>query len=390
MLDKRPTAGSMGTGFTWKSAHHEKDGKFFMNFSEWDGTRQTIFFAESTDLVNWTRLDDQVEFTQDTRWYEQNGRWDCIATIPRPGGGLFGYWSASPKPETGGLFGFGQSLDGKKWEALPPPEVVGMGPGWLREVGGVAAIQRKYYLLLCVDQGKMIALAGERPQGPFRVQEKNTCVLFGQTHFARFVDSPDGPLVAHHIMAASELNEPPACYFAPMKRALVDQEGTLRLAYWEGNDRLKTNPLPVTLPKTDASGASRVQMLDRRFDVQRGFVLEGKFAHLQGPRFLSASQGLYVQWSEGEGVGILVLPGLTQIGTIRGDGTAFRLDSFVNRQMDFGLSPRFRLMVRESLLEFYLNDILIQCYALPRRATGRIGIISAGSGPAIAELSAWN
>ena len=91
----------MGTGSTWKSPDFETDGKFLMNFSEHKGLRQTIFFAESTDLVHWTRLPNQYEFKQDTRWYQPDGRWDCIWRIPRPGAGLYGYWTATltRKPE---------------------------------------------------------------------------------------------------------------------------------------------------------------------------------------------------------------------------------------------------------------------------------------------------
>ncbi|MFH1922627.1 MAG: LamG-like jellyroll fold domain-containing protein [Planctomycetota bacterium] len=129
VLSKRDDAVWMGTGSTWRSPNHPTDGKFFLNFSEWRGPRQTIFFAESSDLAQWKRLGDQYEFKQDTRWYELNGRWDCIYTIPRPGGGLYGYWTATPKPETGGRFGFGQTLDGVTWEALPPPKTPGVGEG---------------------------------------------------------------------------------------------------------------------------------------------------------------------------------------------------------------------------------------------------------------------
>ncbi len=144
VLYKRPGATWMGTGSTWKSPKHETDGKFFMNFSEWTGPRQTIFFAESTDLLNWERLPDEYEFKQDTRWYEPDGRWDCIYTIPRPGGGLYGYWTATPKPETGGRFGFGETLDGVHWKALPPPKVYGVGGG---EAGAVEKIGEKYYMM---------------------------------------------------------------------------------------------------------------------------------------------------------------------------------------------------------------------------------------------------
>ena len=78
----------MGTGSTWESPDPVMGSWFQMNFSEWKGPRQTIFFAESDDLVHWKRRGDECEFVQDERWYESQGRWDCIWTVPRPGGGL--------------------------------------------------------------------------------------------------------------------------------------------------------------------------------------------------------------------------------------------------------------------------------------------------------------
>jgi len=57
--------------------------------------------------------------------------------------------------------------------------------------------------------------------------------------------------------------------------------------------------------------------------------------------------------------------------------------------MDFGPKPAFRLLLKHSLLEFYLNDILIECYSLPGKTSGRIGLIS-GDQPAAVELhKAW-
>lgn len=169
VLSKEPHAKWMGTGSTRKSPNYEKDGKFFMNFSLWAGPRQTIFFAESKDLVNWTRLGKEYEFVQDERWYEKDGRWDCIWTIPRPGGGLYGYWSATPKRGSGGAFGFGQSTDGIKWEALPPPKVHGVDGG---EVGAIEKIGSKYYMIFCIFLSKvefpMVTLVADKPEGPFR------------------------------------------------------------------------------------------------------------------------------------------------------------------------------------------------------------------------------
>ena len=64
----------MGTGSTWKSPAFDKDGKFYMNFSEEIGGRQNIYFAESTDLLHWTRLKgEEYRFVQNEQWYIEEG-----------------------------------------------------------------------------------------------------------------------------------------------------------------------------------------------------------------------------------------------------------------------------------------------------------------------------
>jgi hypothetical protein len=41
-------------------------------------------------------------------------------------------------------------------------------------------------------------------------------------------------------------------------------------------------------------------------------------------------------------------------------------------------------------LEFYLDDILIECFSLPADATGRIGLIRGSDSRAIGKLKAWH
>ena len=52
------------------------------------------------------------------------------------------------------------------------------------------------------------------------------------------------------------------------------------------------------------------------------------------------------------------------------------------------LAP-FRLLVRQSLLEFYLNDRLVQCYSLPERSSGRLGLVVESGHARFEELRAW-
>jgi len=389
-----PESYTMGSCGVWPSVG-EGLPKFIMNLTE--GRNKQVEYGMpalgSDDLIHWRRLDAKHDFLRDTRWYEPDGRWVGISPIPHPDGGYYGYWSANAKAGAKGLFGFGRSVDGLNWEALPPPETEGLARGGVRELGGAAVINGKVYLLYCAGQGEMTVFVGDRPEGPFRIQEKNARVLFGHTHFARFADSGDGsgPLVVHHVIGSTDLDTPPRSSFAPIKRAIADDEGILRLTYWEGNDRLKTKPVEVQLDDSAKAGpGSRMRMVENEFNPSRGLILEGRFAKMKGTRFLSLNQGLYVETSPGRGVGIMVIGGLVRLGTIRSDATGFRMDSFVNRQWSPGPEKRFRLLLRDDLLEFYLNDHLMQSYALPEPATGRLGIIHNGDPDCVDQLKAWN
>jgi hypothetical protein len=341
-----------------------------MNYSEWfDRTinSQLIRFAESTDLIHWQRLGADCDFRADPRWYQtwpefKTARWDCIYTVARPGGGLYGYWTANPRSGVG--FGFGETLDGAHWKALAPPKIEwGNVPAPREcEAGAVEKIGKKYYMLL--GAGGMMTFTADEPQGPFRPAEKNYRVLMGHTYFARFFPTSHGLLVNHQSIPRT----PRTCRFAPLKVAQVDREGTLRLAYWPGNEEAKGEAVPV------AAGDSKgpIAMLSRPLDAQSGFILEGTL-----PLDVAGkSHGLYVEFRPGEGTAIRCAPGgITEFGTVRADGSGFKAEMRIDRQMDFGQAARFRLLVKQCLLEFYLNDILIQCYSLPADATGRVGIL---------------
>lgn len=369
----------MGTGSTWKSPNFETDGKFQINFSEWKGPRQTIFFAESDDLIHWNRLGDEYEFTQDERWYEPEGRWDCIWTIERPGGGLYGYWTATPKPETEGRFGFGETMDGVTWKALKPPKVYGVGGG---EVGAIEKIGDKYYMMFGTG-GLMVTLIAERPEGPFHAAKKNFHLLSGHTYFSRFFPTPDGVLVNHHSIARDG-----QVYFGTLKQTVFDDEDTMRLAWWKGNEKMKHEPVEVELPSSSQSNDKQIVMLENRFDVDKGVILEGTLILSEDNG--SPSNGLYIECGEGQGSAILIdANGVANLGLMQADGSGFESEKQANRKMSFGKQTSFRLLLEHSLLEFYLNDILIECFSLPTKATGQIGFIQSSGRSVVKDIQAW-
>ncbi len=394
ILKKSEGATWIGTGSTWKSATFEEDGTFYMNFSEEIGERQNIYFAESTDLRNWTRLEGkEYQFVQDERWYEKNGRWDCIWTIAKPGGGFYGYWTASPLSKDS-KFGFGESEDGLHWKALKPPKVSGVERRHA-EVGAVEKIGDTYYMLMGNYSPYMVTLVADQPEGPFRSAKKNFNVLTGHTYFCRFFSHPtDGMLVCHFTRARDN-----QVSFAPLKDVRIDNEGTLRLGWWKGNEKMKHHRIKVEQPDDTSK---TIAMLGNSFDVKGGTVLEGT---LRLPQDTGAPRsGLYIECVNNQGAGVLVdHAAVAELSSMQADGTVLPIDERknrkkrkkrknldlkrVDREMSFSNPARFRLILKGSLMEFYLDDILIESYALPAEASGRIGVIN--SIDTLETLKAW-
>lgn len=393
-----------GSGFIWKSSNFEHDGKYICH----QATRKGIVFTESTDLLNW-KLREDVYYTGDPRWYDsKNGRWDCISSVPRPGGGYYGYCTATAKGGDPWCIGFGETLDGVNWKSLAPPAIE-WGP-WKKfdamcvELGGAEFISGKYYLLINLSHAQdggshMLTFSSDKPEGPFILARKNPEVVYGDVHFSRFDRSPNEVLVVQHYLTqergggrAGWRKNFDTTYMAPIKEALVDQEGTLRLGYWKGNEALKGKNVPVDMP----SSHKPLEFINHSFNANKGFVLEGTIKLPQdGEKQLP---GIYLESGEERPTVILATPkGTSRIGTVRQDGTDFQLrkskivwcgPAEIDREMTFGPSVKFRLLVRKSMLEFYMDDILFHIRALKYPSTGKVGIV--GATGSIYDLKAWD
>ena len=54
------------------------------------------------------------------------------------------------------------------------------------------------------------------------------------------------------------------------------------------------------------------------------------------------------------------------------DGKGFQCEESVDREIDFSDQPHFRLLLHHTMLEFYLEDIFIQCYTMNKAFAGTI------------------
>ncbi len=196
----------VGTGHIWKSPDFKKNGLWILNYSEWFGNKQDIMFATSPDLLNWTKVDEKLRFSQDTRWYKPKGRWDCIDTVKGDDGFLYGYFTATPDSSKVDYkhchFGFAKSRDGINWEALPP--IAGDMNG---EFGGIQKIGRKYYVTM--SEGRIGV--GDNPKGPFLKQTKNHNIFGGTIYFPRFFHTASGAPLMNHFFKQGPI------YAAPLK-----------------------------------------------------------------------------------------------------------------------------------------------------------------------------
>lgn len=161
-------------------------------------------------------------------------------------------------------------------------------------------------------------------------------------------------MVNHHTLAEGQFSDDHfVVYLAPLKQARVI-DGELYLAWRHGNDRLRNVEVPLP------------QRIDGNIEcsVDAGIVLEGT---------LTLPGGLFIGNGEDAGVRIQVdLQGVTEIGPGTRDGAAFACQERVDRELTFGPCPRFRLLLNHTMLEFYLGDILIQCYTMARTADGTL------------------
>ena len=405
-VHKPDYARGIGSGFTWKSPDFERDGKYQCNMSLSKDNLPTIVIAESTNLFNW-KIPDDVYYRPDAHWYDSiNGRWDCISTVPRPGGGYYGYCTATAKDGSIWCIGFGETLDGIHWKSLAPPKIE--WGQWKTfdakcvELGGAEFINGKYYLLINLSHAKdggshMLAFSSGNPEGPFLLAKKNPEVVYGDVHFSRFARSRNEILIVQHYLTrergggAEGAKNYDTTYMAPIKAALVDQEGTLRLGYWKGNEALKGKAAPAeTLGRQN-----HLAFLNHSFNVNQGFVLEGTI------RLPSEGEpelpGIYLASGE-ERPTVLqaTAKGTSRIGTVQADGSDFRLreskvvwcgPAEVDREMKYGPTVKFRLLVRKSMIEFYMDDVLFHIRALKYPPTGKVGIV--GQTGSIFGLKAW-
>ncbi len=422
ILHQKHEASWMGTGYTWRGPCPESEKRYLINFSEWHqipGSKgqQAIFFGESKDLVHWEHLPDDLEFTPDPRYYrlDEGGmsRWDTIHEVPRDEGGYYGFLTANPQGFLHGT-GFCESSDGIHWRSLPPPEFKWTCPEHLHlmpqdrglEIGGIARLAGRYFMLIGDVAFGMATMWAETPEGPWYSAAKNFNIfphpkrswIGNPTYYSRFFFGKDGNVyINQHAIArypeCPEQKHP--VYTTPLKKAVVDNDGTLRAAWWDGNEKLKNEPAGPRVQAPVQMGELQVMRIDASLDASGGFVVEGTF---ETGDMGNGRCGLLVEMDSPGNMGVLHqsllfgADGTLEIGVYdlsEGEVT-LDVEDEIDHEKKLDSKNRFRFLLRRGMMELYVNDLLACHWSAPFRPTGNIGWAARGCNVTATGLEAWS
>lgn len=315
----------------------------------------------SRDLHAWEHLGDERDVAPDRRHYHE--RWEEMHILREQEDGrdvYYGYVSSEVREDVGApSAGLVKSYDGIDWEVLPPP-VIDWGelPSQHMELNFCEKFGERYYLCLCgrfyLDSHgfSQYVFVGDSPLGPFKPDVERFRLTGtsrrSMTWLGHPFHSPDGMLMPLWLSTGQE-HDLPSDNFAigPLKR-LVEENGHLRLRYWEQNDKAKGAGIALHLKDTvlahpaepvrtdrdrleaadgtvglSGSRDGAVALLGAEFDRRKGFMLEG-FLTLREARAHTATHqqpaaaGFYLEKGDGEGRAILAETlGVTRTGTLR-------------------------------------------------------------------------
>ena len=100
--------------------------------------------------------------------------------------------------------------------------------------------------------------------------------------------------------------------------------------------------------------------------------------------------GLFIEYENKKGIVFLFdCRGILRYGAINNDGLGFKCHGHVTREMTFGKTARFRLLIKNSLVELYLDDVLMQSYNLTKPSAGIVGIIPGDREDILSKVEAW-
>jgi hypothetical protein len=389
----------MGTGHTW-----EVNGRFLMNFSECVDGIQTIYFAESSDLVNWKRLDDEFACRPDPRWYQvekvrllPNPRWDCIWVMPKEKEkGFIGFLTATAASGVKrGVAGCVVSEDGLRFTPTEP-----VSPLELVETLEVDAVERIGDLYYMVYNGFYFLISRDQ-EGPYELPDEDNKLYEPSpyTYFGRFFRSGEKLLFNHHCIPRDEEE---SVSLGILKEVYEIEPGKIGLRYWSGNDLLRGNPIKMGTGQCSVRSVqeffTREQHTPFRMDYYETGELcsPGLFIDAQvklRSEEPEAAVGMYFGDMLTGTAFLAYTDGRIEFGQMRTSTEKppleFNPDHEVPWKVREGITINIRVLVRGSFLEVYMDDLFVQCYSMAEELKGGFGLIIEGGDAELKKVAPY-
>lgn len=398
----------------WAMGIHQVDDRFIMNHGSFDsnGAQGVLKFWQSYNLRDWEYMGEDFDVSTTGLGLPAEARLDAMNVV-RTENGYYGYAT--------GPAGFLYSSDGIRWEFCdtkidfreipPPPTPFNEG---IFEVGGCSELNGNFYYLggwfnyMGRTGYGVYTLKSDNPCGPF-VPDAQAYRLCGNSSrwvslWARFCTMENEQLVTSYMQQGYSY-ENGDTWMPPLKKAVVDKDGHLRLVYWPGNDLLMGQVVDLsantwhvllatqTETRVNSDVASiqdnwnidlqareypvfaycpeevSIALLSGILDADTGFIVSGTIeVHSRDTRLVSPSAGIVMEEGDGFGTAIWMHGcGITRIGRISWhNGYIFDCEDTISTGcaapagISVNVLHHFRLLIRKCMFEFYLDDMLVQ------------------------------
>ncbi len=446
VLEKHPEAIWLGTGMVQRIGD-----RFIMNFSEERpvGT-QYITFAQSSNLLEWERLDD-IQLKPDPAYYvvdpldscEELPRWDSLGIVealedvpPPYTAFLTAHGSDRKHKGKSGVLGMLTSEDGLQWSALPPVTSADLYPNF--EVPEYLSLNGRHYVIFSTvslhgtryDErsldfsGGTYYVVSDALEGPYRMPPGDPMLLGIRNHInvvmayvGRVIRHQDGYLF-YHIWGDHSSNG----RIGIPKILKETAPWELGLYYWDGCEKLKGELLTsdfsedklVSLRQVGHipsvtwstpneaihfSGSGGVDAVQWLLD-QPGSQTQGTINDLQNGRIIEFTLTV----NNGIGAGIWlgeqklclffnVKSGRIECGNLLNGWMAaqvLKIDVFQAWNFTYGEAMNIRIFTRNECIEVFVNDRHALCYRLTEALPpSSIGFFVEDADGSIGNMNRW-
>ena len=399
ILKSSPDIDYMGSGHTW-----EVDDRFLMNFSECVNGIQTIYFAESSNLIDWERLGDEFSCRPDPKWYQvkkenllPDPRWDRIWVLRREKAeGFIGFLTATAA--TGmkrGTAGCVVSEDGLTFRPVPP-----VSPPKLVKTLEVDAVERIGDFCYMLYNGFYFLISRDQ-EGPYELPDEDNKLYEPSpyTHSGRFFRSGKKLLFNHHCVPR---DEKVSTSLGTLKEVYEIEPGKIGLKYWTGNDLLRGELIEMGTDQCSISSVHEFFTIEQHTPFRMDYYEIGKLCptglfidveiklHSEEP---NAAVGMYFgDMATGTAV-IAYTYGKIEFGQMQNPSEKppfeFDPDHEVPWKVREGITINMRVIVRGTFLELYMDDLFVQCYSMAEELKGGFGLVIEGGDAELKKVTAY-